>query len=212
MWDYYPQGIIDFGMADAWKTAPVTFEICGTLKRWKTREGYGIEKVRYIIDQSLKWHISSFNAKSSGVPPKWWPEINCWLKKMGYRFVLRRFSYPDFVRPHGKLAFRTWWENKGVAPVYRKFTLALRLKGNNRSKVFYLDEDIRKWLPGDIVYNDAVFLPHDFPEGEYEIAIAMLDSYTLEPKIRLAIEGRTADGWYPLGKIRVREQAKKIKN
>jgi len=203
--DYYPQGIINFGMADAWKTAPVTFEICGTFKRWKLKESYDIEQVRYIIDESLKWHISTFNAKSSGVPPEWLPEINRWLKKMGYRFALRRFSYPDFVRPRGKLAFRTWWENKGVAPIYRKFTLALRLKGEKHSEVFYLDEDIRKWLPGDIVYDDAIFLSHDFLEGEYKIAIAMLDPHTLKPKIQLAIEGRATDGWYPLGKVSVRE-------
>ncbi len=27
--------------------------------------------IDYIIDQSLKWHISSFNAKSSAVPAEW---------------------------------------------------------------------------------------------------------------------------------------------
>jgi len=208
MWDYYPQGIIDFGMAEAWKTAPVTLEICGTLLSWKDKQGYGIDEVRYIFDQSLKWHISSFNAKSSAVPQQWWPEVNRWLKKMGYRFVLRRFSYPDFVRPHSKLAFRTWWENKGVAPIYRKFTLALRLKNHKRTEIFYLDEDIRKWLPGDIVYDDAIFLPVDMPEGNYDLGIAILDPHTLKPKVQLAIEGKGPDGWYHLGKVAVRETLK----
>ncbi|MBW7998554.1 MAG: hypothetical protein FVQ81_18670, partial [Candidatus Glassbacteria bacterium] len=75
MWDYYPQGIIEFGMEHAWKKAPISLEICGTLLSWR-RRGYGLEEVRYIFDQSLKWHISSFNAKSSAVPPEWWPEVN----------------------------------------------------------------------------------------------------------------------------------------
>ncbi len=208
MWDYYPQGIIEFGMADAWKTAPVTLEICGTLLSWRDKQGYDIDDVRYIFDQSLKWHISSFNAKSSAVPPQWWPEVNRWLKKMGYRFVLRRFSYPEFVRLHGKLAFRTWWENKGVAPIYRKFTLALRLKNDKRTEVFYLDEDIRKWLPGDIVYDDAIFMPVDMPEGTYDLGIAILDPHTLKPKVLLAIEDKGSDGWYHLGKVSVREALK----
>lgn len=30
--------------------------------------------------------------------------MNRWLKKMGYRFVLRKFAYPSRVRAGGKLA------------------------------------------------------------------------------------------------------------
>ncbi|MBW7998334.1 MAG: DUF4832 domain-containing protein [Candidatus Glassbacteria bacterium] len=209
MWDYYPQGIIDFGMADAWKTAPVTLEICGTLLNWRDKQGYNLEQVRYIFDQSLKWHISSFNAKSSAVPPEWWPEVNRWLNKMGYRFVLRRISYPDKVRPHGKLGFRTWWENKGVAPIYREYTLALRMVGKNRTEEFYFDEDMRGWLPGDIIWNDAAFLPVDMPEGDYELQIGILDKRTRKPAVQIAIEGRRSDGWYPLGKIAVKEDSLK---
>ncbi len=128
MYDYYPRAIVNDGMSDAWKTAPVTFEICGTCGYWKKNEGYTKKDVQYIIDQSLKWHISSFNAKSAPVPEEWEPLMDEWLKKMGYRFVLRRLAYPDTVRVNGKLPFETWWENKGVAPIYRYYTLAVRLK------------------------------------------------------------------------------------
>lgn len=34
-------------------------------------------------------------------------------------------------------------------------------------------------------------------------SVVLLDPITLQPGIRLAIEGRGNDGWYPLGKIRV---------
>ena len=206
MYDYYPQGIIDFGMKDAWKKAPVTLEICGTFKRWKNTEGYGKKDVDYIFNQALKWHISSFNAKSSGVPAEWWPQVNEWLRKMGYRFVLRRFSYPEVVRPHGKLAFRSWWENKGVAPCYRKFPLALRLKNNERTEIFLTEADISRWLPGDNLYDNAVFLPPDMPEGDYDIEIAILDPRTRKPKVKLAIEGITPDGWYRIGEISVKKK------
>ncbi len=209
MYDYYPRGIIEFGMRDAWKKAPISLEICGTLLNWRDKQKYNLEQVRYIFDETLKWHISSFNAKSSPVPPEWWPEVNRWLNKMGYRYVLRRFSYPDRVRPHGKLGFRSWWENKGVAPIYRRFTPALRLVGKQRTEVFRLDEDMRQWLPGDIVWDDAVFLPHDMPEGDYELQIAVLNPRTLKPAVKLAIEGITDDGWYSLGKITVEEDSLK---
>ena len=205
MYDYYPQGIINFGMADAWKTAPVTLEVCGTLMSWKEKQGYGIDEVEYIFDQALKWHISSFNNKASPVPEDWWPQVNRWLKKMGYRLVLRKFTYPSQVRPHGKLAFTTWWENKGVAPCYRPFPLALRLKNAERTEVLVTDADIRKWLPGDNLYDDAVILPLDMPRGEYDLELAILDPGTLKPKVKLAISGRGPDGWYKMGKIKVLE-------
>lgn len=122
--DYYPQTLIQTGMQDAWRRAPVTMEVCWVMQHWKN-QGWDID---HIIDESLKWHISSFNAKSSAVPPEWWPQVNRWLKKMGYRFVLRKFTYPRAVNPGGDLAFTSWWDNKGVAPCYKKFPLALRLE------------------------------------------------------------------------------------
>ena len=119
--------------------------------------------------------------------------------------MLRKFTYPSQVRPHGKLAFTTWWENKGVAPCYRPFPLALRLKNAKRTEVLVTDADIRKWLPGDNLYDDAVFLPLDIPQGEYDLELAILDPRTLKPKVKLAISGRGPDGWYKMGKVKVLE-------
>lgn len=138
------------------------------------------------------------------MPEEWKPKVDRWLKKMGYRFVLRKFTYPAIVAPQGKLAFTSWWENKGVAPGYREFPLALRLKNGSRSMVLATDADVRTWLPGDIVYDDAVFVPADLPPGDYELALALLDPQTRQPKVKLAIAGIDADGWYPLGKISIR--------
>jgi hypothetical protein len=201
MLDSYPESILNFGVEDAWKTAPVTLEVCWVMQHWKN-QGWDID---YIIDQSLKWHISSFNSKSSPVPAEWWPQVNRWLKKMGYRLVLRKFTYPAEVRPFGKLAFTSWWENKGVAPCYRQFPLALRLKNSARTQILETRADIRSWLPGDALYDDAVFLPLDFPSGDYDLDIALIDPINKKPRIRLAIAGDDSEGWYRLGKIRVRE-------
>jgi hypothetical protein len=171
------------------------------MQKWKD-EGWDID---YIIDQSLKWHISSFNAKSSAVPKEWWPSVNRWLKKMGYRFVLRNFSYPEYVSPNGKLSVKSWWENKGVAPCYDKnFLLAIRLTNGKKSEVLITDADITTWLPGDNLYDDAVFVPHDMPAGKYELQIGIVDRQSHEPKVNLAIEGRTPEGWYSIGEIEIK--------
>ncbi len=205
MTDVYPQDIIKSGMSEAWKKAPVTMEICGTFLRWKEKQNYTEENVRYIFDQALKWHISSFNAKSSPVPEKWQPLVDEWLKKMGYRFVLRKFTYPEVVKPLGRLAFTTWWENKGVAPIYKSFKLALRLKNETRTEVFITDANILQWLPGDIIYDDNIFLPIDMPEGKYSLELAIVSQNTHEPKVKLAISGINEDGWYPMGEILVKK-------
>jgi hypothetical protein len=201
MYDFYPQAIIEYGTKDAWKTAPISLEICGTFLRWRDDEKYTKEQVKYIFDQSLKWHISSFNAKSSPVPPEWQPLVNEWLNKMGYRFVLRRFTYPHTVKRNTRLNFESWWENKGVAPCYQQFPLAIRLKSQKENRTFVTSANIRNWLPGDNLYNDAIFIPTEMKPGTYEFQLALLDPITHEPKVALAIDGKDKDGWYAMGRI-----------
>jgi hypothetical protein len=204
MYDYYPQTIVQYDMQEEWKKAPVSFEICGFFNTWNTEESYSDQQVRYIIDQSLKWHMSTFNGKSSAIPKKWDPLIADWLKKMGYRLVLRRFSYPTVIEGNGKLSFGSWWENKGVAPCYKQYKLALRLKNQQYDKTFITQTNVKEWLPGDIVCDDAVFVSQ-VPNGTYDLQLAIVDQQTIEPKIRLAIQGRLPDGWYNLGKIYIKK-------
>jgi hypothetical protein len=200
MIDYYPLQIIKSGMQDAWRKAPVSFEVCWVVQHWKDM-GWDID---YIIDQSLKWHISTFNAKSSPIPKEWQPNVERWLKKMGYRLALRRFAYPETVRAGGTLAFESWWENLGVAPCYRPYRLAYRLVNERTSRVMPTDADIRTWLPGDHLHDSEIRIPADTPEGHYRIDTAILDPHSGQPVIRLAMEGRQPDGWYALGNIKVR--------
>jgi hypothetical protein len=203
MYDFYPREIINCDMQDDWKRSPLSFEICGTFLSWRDEQKYNREQVKYIFDQSLKWHMSSFNAKSSPVPPEWQDLVDDWLRKMGYRFALRRFTYPETVRQNGKLPFTTWWENKGVAPCYKDFTLAVRLKSGNREALYVSDANLKEWLPGDIVYDNDFFVPADFPLGSCDVQVAIVDKLKHEPRVKLAIEGKLDDGWYQIGKIEV---------
>jgi hypothetical protein len=204
MFDVYPQEVIRSGMAEAWRRGPVSLEICGTFLGWRDKQGYGEKEVRYVFDQALKWHVSSFNAKSSPVPKGWQGLVDEWLKRMGYRFVLRKLSHPAHVQPGGVLPFESWWENRGVAPCYdERFAFALRLVGRGRMVVRTTDARIPTWLPGDVLHDSRVFLPRDLPEGDYELQAGIVDRDTREPRVRLAIEGHTPDGWYRMGPIRV---------
>ncbi len=204
MYDFYPREIINCDVQDSWMQSPISLEICGTFLSWRDHEHYGREEVQYIFDQSLKWHISSFNAKSSPVPEEWSDLVDDWLKKMGYRFVLRRFTYPPEVQQNGKLDFTSWWENKGVAPCYKDFIPAIRLKSKDNEAVMIVSEvNLKDWLPGDVVFDDAVFIPLDLPAGTYDLQIALVDRLKHQPRIKLAIEGETDGSWYRLGQIKV---------
>lgn len=205
MLDVYPEDIIKSGMKDAWKKAPVTMEICGTFSSWLNREKYDDSTVKYTFDQALKWHISSFNAKSSPVPDRWKPLVNEWLKKMGYRFALRKLTFPAETDPSGRILFTSWWENQGVAPCYKDFRLAFRLRNSNAYKILLTDADIRQWMPGDIVYDDRIYVPQDVPEGTYDLDLAIISEKEMKPVIKLAIAGIRQDGWYNMGKIKVKK-------
>ncbi|MBL7714429.1 MAG: DUF4832 domain-containing protein [Bdellovibrionales bacterium] len=199
MLDLYPQAIIKSGMKNAWIERPVSLEACGVMDGWKK---FKVD-VDYMIDQTLKWHVSSFNAKSSNIPPEWKPKIKRWLNQMGYRLVLRKFTFPEESVLGEKIAYTSWWENKGVAPPYQNYPVALRLKNEKSEHTLILESDIRKWLPGDNLLDGSVSLPTDFPAGEFDIALGLVNPTNRSPAVRLAIHGRTSDGWYPLGKIRI---------
>ena len=205
MTDIYPKDIIKSGMSEVWKKAPVSMEICFTFLYWLHELKYDEATVNYIFGEALKWHISSFNAKSSAVPEVWSPLVDKWLNKMGYRYVLRKIEYPAVIKPHGQLPVSTLWENVGVAPIYKDYKFAVRLKNENKTLVLPTSAVLLNWLPGDIVHEENLFLPVDMPEGIYDLEIGIVSPVTFEPRVKLAIEGQTADGWYQMGKITVRK-------
>jgi hypothetical protein len=199
MFDSYPEGIIYGGAVDAWKTAPVAFEVCWVMGHWHDM-GWDPE---YIFDQAVKWHMTVFNTKSSAVPQSHWPAVNRCLKRMGYRFVCRKFLCPPVAHRGQVMRFKSWWENRGCAPIYRKYDLAFELASGGTKAAVKTDADITKWLPGDIVFDDGLAIPYDIPAGRYTLRVGLVSRQTGEAKIQLAQEGRAADGWYELGQIEV---------
>jgi hypothetical protein len=211
MRDIYPRDIAKSGLADAWKKTPITMEICGTFLSWLERNQFEKEVVEYIFGEGLKWHLSTFNAKSSPVPEVWSPLVNKWLNKMGYRFVLRKFEYPSYVFRQGQLPFTSLWENIGVAPIYKDYKLAVRLRNAQKTVILPTVADMRDWLPGDIQYDEKLFIPFDTPLGKYRVEVAVVSPVSYEPRVKLAIDGKTDDGWYSMGEIEIRENSMKDK-
>ena len=205
MRDVYPRDIILSGMGEAWKKAHVTMEICGTFLSWLEGRQYDEEIVDWVFSEGLKWHLSTFNAKSSPVPEKWSPLVNKWLNKMGYRYVVRRVEYPSIVQRQAPLPLQTRWENIGVAPIYREYVFAVRLRNAQKTIILPTSAKLTDWLPGDILHNENLYIPFDAPLGKYQMEFAIVSPASFEPRVQLANEGKTRDGWYTMGEIEIRE-------
>lgn len=199
MLDFYPENIQNFDMGDAWKKAPVVFEACWHMNDWYL-QGWDID---YIIKESLKWHISSFNSKGTTVPEAWKESVTKWLIKMGYRFELRKFTYDSSVEAGQSLNISALWANTGVAPVYHPYPLVVRFVGKGNIYTLTSGEDIRKWLPDmDILWEESLTVPADIEAGEYELEIGIETGIKEIGNIKLAIEGEE-NGYYKMGKIQV---------
>ena len=194
MQDFYPVNIENFDMHDAWEKGPVVFEACWHMNDWY-RAGWDIE---YIIDESLKWHISSYNSKQTTVPEAWKEQVAGWVRKMGYRLELRRIRAGSENRC---VQVEMLWCNTGAAPCYQAYPIVLRLENAEGTRFFRVEEDIRKWLPDEDHLVRAA--TGELCPGTYTLSAGIDTGVRELGMLQLAIQGRDGEGFYPMGTVRV---------
>jgi len=219
----YPFWIKESKLEDVWKTAPVAWESCWDMRKWVS-EGWPL---RFIFNYALAVHGSYLNNKSAPLPEgeNVRPELERFLRRLGYRLVLKELKHPAEARPGDTLKLSMQWQNTGSAPCYRPYRLAYRLRNQaSYDKVFPGSVTVNRWLPGSIeLFNEAFFqevpdlppgsinsvsdtlaLPADLRTGSYRLSIGVVEPEGTTPVVRLGIQGRETDGWYPLGDVRVK--------
>ncbi|MCC6964843.1 MAG: DUF4832 domain-containing protein [Nitrospira sp.] len=189
-------------VADAWKRGPVQMEVCGYIHEWHER-GFDLDR---ILEKGLEWHVSVLNAKSKPVPAAWRPRFNEFLKKIGYRFVLRELTHPATSGAGESFVIQSRWDNKGVAPIYHAWPLAYRLRsGMDRIVAQWgSSADLKQWLPGPSRAEDRVVVPAGVPAGSYTLDVAILAEDARSAIVELAIEGKRADRWYAVSRLEIR--------
>ena len=218
----YPQLVQSSGVQNVWKTAPVAWETCWEMRRW-VKEGWSL---RYIFNYALALHGSYINNKSAPLPEgeNVRHEIERFLRRLGYRLVLRELRHPGRVKKGTRLKLEMRWQNVGSAPCYRPDRLAYKLTDDREyAKALVGNITVDTWMPGsvdvfaeeflrkppelplgDIVeVADRIELPTDMPPGRYRLAIGVVYKDSSEPIVRLAIKGRAEDSWYPLSEVEV---------
>jgi len=183
-------------MGDNWKVAPVSFEAYWWLCEWK-RQGWDVD---LIIKTTLDWHLSSFNAKSIPCPYEWKDKIDAWVNKMGYHFAIDRFECPKTASSGDTLELKLAIDNVGVAPMYKKLPLSVKLKNGETEYTFESGIDVTKWLPGKSEEAFEITLPEVRP-GEYDIEIAILSPHA--PIIYFATDAARDGAYFKVGKITV---------
>lgn len=196
LFETYPAKMERFG--DAWKTAPVSFEAYWWLGEWK-RKNWDIDE---IINTTLSWHISSFNAKSLPVPLEWKDRVDYWISRMGYHFSIDYFKFPKCAAPGETVTLKLGIENIGVAPIYRKIPLYVRFSGPAGMFETETDVDIRKWLPGKNAERIPVSLPSSMKPGTYKIEIGIFNE--VNPLIYLCTDAVRDGSFYTVGEFEIK--------
>ena len=125
---------------------------------------------------------------------------------LGYRFVLNSLSHPSAATAGQQMTLTMAWRNVGVAPTYRNDVLAVQIRNSSGTPVLTSNTGIavKNWLPGTTyTVTPTVTLPAGLAPGTYTVAIGIVDRATRKPVVQLAIQGRDANGWYPLGTVSV---------
>jgi len=182
---------------DHWKTAPVSCESYWWLGEWY-RKGWDLDE---IIELTLQWHISSFNAKSLPIPMVWKDKIDYWVSKMGYHFAFDSFQFPGEAQADDGLGFVLSMENTGVAPIYDRLPLQIRIKNEETSFVFDTDTDIRQWLPGKHTEQFQIQLPHSIPSGVYQVQLGIVGKDL--PVVYWGTDAPRDGCFYTLGQLNV---------
>lgn len=143
-------------------------------------------------------------------------------KAFGYRFVIDIASFPALLSAGGDFKFTFSVTNTGSTPFYYKWPVEISLLNPTNHEVVWSDifenVDITQWMPGDkwdnnlkayleapntYTCSENFTLPSDISDGEYILALAILDPAGMRPAARFAIENYFNGGRHPIGKVGV---------
>ena len=216
MFGSYPKRIQAIQDLEAWKNGPIAFEPPAAVSEFVEKDW----PLRWIFNYGLAVHGSSFSGKSGRLPDDdhFREELERFLRRLGYRLVLREFQHPKKVKAGGNLELSMKWQNTGSAPCYKPYRVAYRLSNDKGYENVVVGKvTVNKWMPGEIELfteeffkepadlppgevvdvADSLQLPDDMTPGTYTLSIGIVDE-SREPVVQLGIEGRAKDGWYPL--------------
>lgn len=132
-------------------------------------------------------------------------KLKRFLKKIGFRLVLQKALYEESVNAGATIPISMDWVNRGIAPPYRDLRVAFRLRNSQGlySEPMITDLSVKFWMPGNKNAISNLKIPDSTFTGTYTLETALVHHRSAKHVTAIAIEGKTSDGWYPLGKLNI---------
>jgi hypothetical protein len=130
-------------------------------------------------------------------------------KATGYRLKIINGQAPDTLVKNKAFTIKTVWQNTGIAPSYDNWSVVFELQNTSNAVVWSGTSTrvLRLFLPAvtGATTTDNFTLTNTVPAGTYKLVVRVKDPANYRPNIRLAVNGRNADGSYTmLEKVLVR--------
>lgn len=159
------------GLQKTWESAPVLLQLED-------------EVGENVVRESMRWHAAYAD----------------FAIDIGYKYALRRVTYPKKSSTKGALPIRYWFVNNGSAPCYIPFTLKIKLKKGTLEYILPLKISSDLWRPGDITHNEILQLPSIEP-GTYSLSTGIF--FDQDKWMKLTIDAEDERGFYYLGELEV---------
>ena len=129
----------------------------------------------------------------------------------GYRFELNSLTLPTQLVAGQQFQITSLWKNVNYAPAYAQWNVMIQLRNASNQVVWQEKSSLDLRVPfsdasqGDDrkTVTDLFTLPETIPSGQYHVTVQIVHADAYYSPLALAIEGRQADGSYPLGNIPV---------
>lgn len=189
-----------------WRTAPWVGEWCGGSDADNQYE-LGLQQVRDYHITSLS--SANFPRKYAEMSPAEQRSFELANKTAGYRFGLDSMTVGPAVRG-GPMVVSSRWSNQGVGPAYLPWQVLVELRDPAGGAVVFSGRSQFQpatalptgGAPQQVI--DTFALPPTLAPGTYDVQVRVVLPGAAVAPMRLAIDGRAADGSYRLGTVQVR--------
>ena len=225
----HAEGILRLG--SRWKSAVIGGECAYDWGNWRIQPGPDatdsvsdpVHRI-YIANLIKKLHVNHLGwidqyDQTSKAAVKGAAELQ---KAMGYRFIIKEFSYPKRIEPGDSLEIVFMVVNTGSTPFYYHWRIEVSLVDPKTKEPVWRTKlqntDIREWLPGDKwnsglndyeipakihTVKESLIVPAGLGKGKYILALAILDPAGDRPSVRFAIKNYMNGGRHSMGFIGV---------
>ncbi len=179
---------------ERWRTAPIT----GEPPAWNPGDYFDLER------QVRLYHASSFGNGNYGVTPNATikARVRASSKAAGYRIKLLSGEAPPTITRNVAFTINSVWQNVGLAPTYENWIVSFELQ-TTTNVVKWIGNSTRMlklFVPSaaGTLTTDRFTIPATVAPGTYKLVVRVRDAVAYRPNMRLAINGRNADGSYTI--------------